>query len=193
MKVKNIVTLAVAVGLLGTSTYAEVIDFQDLEHIDYYQRFYGYQYIKSGFEIAALGSGGHFYSLGTATTGYSGSTALFNGEPGGTTQLSKIDGSTFDFISIDLAELMRPEASVTFIRDGGHSQTFTLDGITFGAETFFFDAGFRNSTAVTWRTGSSGHQFDNIVVNPIPEPSVISLMAIFCGGVVCIRRFFPSV
>jgi len=28
---------------------------------------------------------------------------------------------------------------------------------------------------------------------PIPEPGVISLMAIFCGGVVFVRRFFPTV
>lgn len=37
---------------------------------------------------------------------------------------------------------------------------------------------------------ATGFGIDNITYGAIPEPGVISLMAIFGGGVLCIRRFF---
>ena len=172
--------------IFGASSYAVIIDFQSLEAAGYPD--HGTQYIEDGYQLDCSSEWG-FWSLGTNHTSYSGSTALHVGDVVGNTQLSKVGGGTFDLISIDLAELYDLGSyDVTFVRDGGHSQTFTLDGIAFGAETFTFDSGFLGSTTVTWAQDPEYHQFDDIVI--IPEPASIGLLGLISGGIYFARRFF---
>ena len=142
------------------------------------------KYIEDGFQLDYLGDRPNdgFYSLGTLDDRYTGSTALFNNTPIDDTQFSKVGGGTFDLYSIDLAKLDGPSfGDVTFTRDGGHSQTFTSDGLSI-TETFLFDANFLGSSAVTWTQSLSAldfHQFDNINVDvsPVPIPAAAFMFA----------------
>lgn len=189
MKMKYIMMVAVA-GLISTSTYAVTIDFQSLEHIDASTVYHGpAAYTEDGYQIVNLSDPIYLGTFGTLEGRYTGSTAMFNDITGGITELSKIGGGTFDLLSIDLAELNGSSpADVTFVRDGGHTQTFSLDAIAFGAETFVFDAGFLNSTTVTWSQDANYHQFDNIVV--IPEPASLAMIGLVSGCGIFIRRRF---
>ena len=183
--------LVAGAGLISTSVYAQVIDFQSLEHIDTESVDHGSSYIEDGFRIDASGSFG-LHTYGTLNSRYTGSTAMFNDGSTLATQLARVGGGTFDLLSIDLAEFLGPsQADVTFVRDGGHAQTFTLDGIAFGAETFVFDAGFLGSTSVTWAQDSPYHQFDNIVV-AIPEPSSVALTGLGAVATVLARRRYTG-
>ncbi len=115
----------------------------------------------------------------------------FNNTVGGITQLSRVGGGSFDLFSIDLAELSGSSvANITFIRDGGYSQTFTLDGTAFTPETFLFDNGFLNTNSVTWTQDSPFHQFDNIQIDvaTVPAPAAVWLLGSGLLGLIGMRR-----
>jgi hypothetical protein len=168
--------------LLILSAYgtAETIDFQALEHADALNTSEGNSYEESGYRVEQLPpTVSTLNTFGTAEARYTGSTALFNNDDDGVTQLTRIDGEAFDLISIDLAELNgNLVASITFTTNTGHTQTFTLDGTAFNAETFSFDSGFRGITSVTWVQVAPYHQFDNSVV----QASSTAPSAIPVGG-----------
>jgi hypothetical protein len=174
--------------LIVSGAQAALMDFETLEHTDFLLGEHGFVYVEDGFQLDNL-SVFEFSSWGTLHSNYTGSTALFNASDGGDTQLTRFGGGVFDLVSIDLAEHNLPTAAnVTFLRDGGHSQTFTLDGVAFGAETFFFDNGFLGATIVTWEQEFSLHQFDNIVVNPVPIPAAVWLFGSALGLLAWMRR-----
>lgn len=128
------------------------------------------------------------WSRGITSPSYTGSTALFSNNDGGLVTLRAnmiasgiLDqitimqgfGNIFDFISIDLSELVNAASqntSITFtgkLSGGGlASSTVTLDGI-FGQETFLFGDTFRGVTSVSWIQEGDWHQFDNIVVDNV--------------------------
>lgn len=148
--------------VLGDSVQAQVIDFNSHEHIDSLTNSHGTHYYSDGYFHHAEGG---FGSYGTLSSAYSGSTAMYNIARDDVITFNHNLGRKFDLISIDLAEYNSAlPVNVTFITDGGHSQTFTTDGIAYGAETFVFDSGFKNISGVTWNHEGSFHQFDNIVV-----------------------------
>ena len=190
-----LVSFAISIPLCSQAT---VIDFEQLKHIDSIEKVHGSQYIEDGFQIdeqkSIFQSG--LASYGTLSPRYIGSTALFRGfGPSHGFKLSKVDGGTFDLLSIDLAELDIESyanfgnffsTEIKFVRDGGYSQTFVLDGKVPSAETFFFDAKFQDSSVVYWDNNYPSHQFDNITiaddVSSVPEPPMLLLLgAAFIG------------
>jgi len=185
-----------------------VIDFESLMVNDAVtiHTIFGSTYSEDGFTLT---TGGSLRFFGTLDSRFSGSTALFNGIPNGITELTQTNGNPFTLTSIDLAELNGSNvASVTFLGNlfggGTVTQTFTLDGMAFGAETFSFSNVFTNLTSLTWTQVTPFHQFDNIVVDGmvyvpvldgmvyVPEPATLTLLGIglLGGGVARFRKRF---
>jgi len=180
---------------------ATVIDFDVLSHDGvgetdggYFEGFkkIGNQYVEEGFVIQDL-EGANLGLFGTSANWYYGETVLTNFMDDGLTSLTKLDGGTFDLLSIDLTELFGNDFGwvvVEFIRDGGHSQVFSLDE-QIGAETFVFDSGFTAVTEVTWRNHYGYHSFDDIVIDnfssDVSEPGT-AMLAIGLLGLGLVRR-----
>ena len=161
---------------------AVVLDFESLEHVDALATPHGFEYAEDGFVLETFDFFG-FASFGTESPFFSGSTALFNDTPGGLTILSHAAGLPFSLSAIDLTELDTDMgASVTFVGFTALGmavfETFTLDGNAFQPETFSFSPGFSNLTAVSWTQGAPFHQFDNIVVEAVPEPASLALVGL---------------
>lgn len=118
-----------------------------------------------------------------------------------TITLLRDDGLAFDLTSIDLAREFRfntpdvgqgyPQVTFTGVTAGGSivTQTFTANQVDFAFQTFTFSSEFRNLLTVSWEQPpfTSGtptdpapglHQFDNIVLNVVPEPSSLALCGI---------------
>ena len=166
------------------------IDFESLRHDDALNTGHGDLYSEDGFTLTETGSQ-DFHTFGTLEFRFSGSTSLFSDTIGGTITMTEDDGSEFGLISINLAELNASAvANVTFTgvlpTAGTTSQTFTIDGVAFGQETFFFNPTFAALTSVSWTQASPFHQFDNIVVDDlIPEPATLSLLGL---GLLAVAR-----
>jgi len=195
MNLKIALLASIAV-LYSAPSYSLVIDFQQLERnvSGLFRVAVGTNmYFEDGFRIDYLGNRPNdgFYSLGTGDSRYTGSTALFNNTPGGDTQLSQVGGGAFDLISIELAKIDGMSFDdVTFTRDGGHSQTFSSDGISV-TEIFLFDSGFRGSSFVTWTQAAANTgfvQFDIINVSAVPVPAALWLFGSGLGLLGWVRR-----
>jgi hypothetical protein len=163
----------------ASAAHAVVIDFESLQHIDTNVQFHGFTYSEDGFTITNITGLNPLATFGTLDSRFTGSTALFNNDGDGTTQLARTDGGVFNLQSIDLAELSGSSvATVSFTGNltGGGTvmQAFNLDGVAFGAETFAF-SGFSNLVSVTWTQASPFHQFDNIDVSNVPLPAALPL------------------
>jgi hypothetical protein len=107
------------------------------------------------------------------------------------TTITPIGGGSFDFNSIDLADIWNKGHAITmdftfnYFGGGNLLQRITLDSLP-GLETFSFNQS--NLASVSWVTingtfpfdwGEWGFsQFDNVVVNstPVPEPASIILL-----------------
>ncbi|MFA6010225.1 MAG: PEP-CTERM sorting domain-containing protein [Desulfobacteraceae bacterium] len=191
---KIVFLLCLTLSTLGAvqNTHAATIDFESLAHQDDLVLDHGAVYEEDGFLIineateADSGFAPSLASFGTASSSYSGSTALFNDNWEGRTVLKTVKGGLFDLVSIYLSELY-PETDpldaspfdVSFmglLNDGSTvSQIFTLDGLA-GSELFVFDKDFSNLIAVAWLQTPDFHQFDDINVNPVPEPATLFLL-----------------
>lgn len=176
----------------GTTT---IIDFDSIA----YQGTTGLTEVASSYseDGFTLTNAGNFYMgnpTGSPFTGRdTGTKALFQRSTNTFNILTKDDGDRFSADSITLWESSQGflrNASVTFIGDfnTGPSvqQTFVTNRIWDG-EVFQFDSSFKDITALRWTMDSSGneyHQFDNITLNAVPEPSatLLSLMAIGLSG-----------
>lgn len=190
--------LGLMASLISFSSFATVIDFQQLEQNTggpFRVAVGTNTYLEDGFQIDYLGNrpSDGFYSLGTLDSRYTGSTALFNNTPDGLTELTKVGGGTFDLFSIDLANMDGALfGDVTFTTDSGYSQTFTSDGSSL-SQTFLFDAGFLGATSVSWIQTLSYlefHQFDNINidVSAVPIPAAVFMFAPALLGFFGLRR-----
>ena len=152
------------------------IDFQLLEHIDDQTSIHGTQYCEDGFTLETSPS--NLASYGVLHPHFSGSTALYCDADQGTTILTKDDRGAFALVSIDLAELNGNDvANVKFqgLTPSGDTttQTFTIDGVAFGRETFTFNSTFENVTSVSWVQVPPFHQFDNIVFGEAIPPVIL--------------------
>ncbi|TWT57416.1 PEP-CTERM motif protein [Thalassoglobus neptunius] len=197
--------------MYGSSVDADVVlDFEQLEHVDAFVDVPpGLTYSEDGYTLTTPGLGG-FASFGTLDSRFTGSTSLIINslpnpldlqDPRNSAILTRDGGGSFALRSIDLAELnFHLSTTVTFVatKSGGGTatQSFTIDGIGFAAETFFFSTEFESITSVTWRQEGNFHQFDNIVVGPagpiVPEPSTMLLFSSGLIGLAFSRRRLSS-
>jgi hypothetical protein len=186
--------------VLALNAQAEVIDFESLAHSGDESAGQGATYTEDGFLLtntATVASSGFEPSLATVGTGhdgYSGSTALFNDNWAGETVLTRTDGGWFNLYTIALSELYdsaNDPISVVFtgVSNSGATvmQTLILDG-AFGAQVFTFDTNFSNLVSVSWLQTDVFHQFDDITVAPVPEPTTILLFASGLLTVAAARR-----
>lgn len=194
--------LAIVLPTAVFSAHAAVIDFESLAH-DGFVLNVDSPYLEDGFIIqdpsVTSTDNNAFGVLGPTHPAYTGSAALFNSSLEAATMLSRQDGTAFNLFSIDLAELNGdvlnppPFLTVTFdglLASGGTvTQTFQLDGIAFGLETFAF-TGFTGLSQVSWTQGPAGlsHQFDNIVT-AIPVPAAVWLFGSGLLGLTGVARY----
>jgi hypothetical protein len=163
--------------LVVGSAQAAVIDFQSLESPTSMTAIS--TYTEDGYTFDP--NGGTFAVWGTSDGNYAGSTALIHDDDLGITTLT--GPGAFNLTSVDLSEAFAVGGvvSVTFERDGGHSQVFNLDG-TFGFETFFFDAGFNGTSSLSWSQEADFYQLDNLAVNAVPIPAAVWLFGSALGA-----------
>jgi hypothetical protein len=179
LKFKNFIISTVAILAVSTTAQAVTIDFESLQHNGVSSVNVGITYSEDDFTITkGAGESSDFATWGTNADQFTGSTAMFNNTVGGITILEQDGGGAFSVESIDLAELLGPSvAHVVFTGtlDGGLgtvAQSFTLDGIAFGAETFDFSLAFAGLVQLEWAQAFPFHQFDNIVLTGSPMPAV---------------------
>lgn len=193
MKTK-IVTILAAVMLVSSSVVNAaivVLDFESLSTPGTGYTSLGPSYTEAGFNLQAVPIGGLYY-YHSDDENFAGSTALFSMAPGAglfDTMLTQADGLIFDLVSIDLTE-WRPDVSggrVALIGTKSDNSTvttyLTLDGV-FGFERYTVE-GFTGLTALRLALESTTFQYDNIVLDVIPEPATILLLGL---GVLLLRR-----
>jgi len=199
---KTILTGCLLAGLMAgaADSHAVVLNFESLLHNDDQIADHSAVYTESGFRFVNTateeisGYAPMFSTLGSEFYGFSGSTALFNNNFMGETVLSRVDSGLFNLHSISLAELYPIEEiydTVTFTGAKANgstvSQMFTLDSL-YGAEDFSFSNEFKDLVAVSWLQSDYFHQFDNIDVAPVPEPSTLLLLGAGLIGVIAGRK-----
>jgi len=181
-----------------------VLDFESLRHEDANITRHGPVVSEYGFTITAFHPSAvpELNTAGTLHQVFPGSTALFHGISLGEVVLTPTVGGIFDsllynLLSIDLVELpglIKSEFGersldlrtfdISFFgtRQDGTTlmNTFTITNF-FTIETFIF-SGFTDIISVSWFQGGGGpenraHQFGDIMVEPIHEPSAVALRA----------------
>lgn len=192
--------------VFSLESQAVTLDFEGLAHTDEKIVDHGAVYLENGFLITNTatevesGFPPSLATFGTEAWGYAGSTALFNDNSGGETVLAMENGGLFNLVSMALAELYPvydPQEALPFevsfkgLQNDGDTvfQTFSLDGLS-GIELFLFGGDFSNLVAVSWLQTPFYHQFDEITVQPVPEPASLFLMGsgLVTGALISKRR-----
>ncbi len=151
-------------------------------------------YSEKGFTISQGGSIAQLYPINSGDYSkynppydpYNGSTSFASDVVNGNTDivLTKNGGGSFNLKSIDLDWLNGPGSgnvpvnfTGTYANGGTIQANFLLD-TSKGFETFDF-TGFEKLSSVSWKQEKSPstllgyHHFDNIVLEPVPEPVTI--------------------
>jgi hypothetical protein len=175
------------------------VNLDTLAQNDTLQHDIGRVYSAGGFTLTAshfspISNPPSFEFLGTHSPFSPGRTALYHHISLGEITLTRSDGGYFYFYSIDLAELPGGDQFGRPINSGPFGLTFygtKANGATV-SDTVIVDSfltlktytlvGFDDMAEVHWFQGgppiSPTHQFDNLVVSAIPEPSSFCLLGI---------------
>ena len=169
------------------SANAGLIDFDDLAEQagvntynigDTYQ-FEDYQ-IKGTSSWPSTNTGFHVYQ--SDSLNWTGSIGLSYFDVSGRIELTTISGGLFGIDSMDISRGdqntgLIPVSFVGNKVDGTQVfQTYNFTDTIIGkSDTFTFSEDFNNLTSLVWYQGAEWHQFDNIVINAVPEPSTILL------------------
>ena len=176
-----ILVFAVVIVASGTSAYADTITFNTFEQPGTSLVRISDPYFEGAYRIQ---NGGELYYAQQSNFSYAGSAGLHERISNGVLTLSRVDGTPFNLLSIDLSVLVPNGASppVVFVGtlSGGGTVTQTFTPTLFGFNTFTFNGSFSNLVSVSWRQGTDelhAHQFDNIVLaTATPEPSAMLLL-----------------
>ena len=156
-------------------------------------------YQELGFNFQSINAGGSVGRVGSSPRYFrpDNGTAYLQAAFTQSLMFSRLDGGTFDFISVDLAEYSTvvPDAvTVQFIGyfagGGTITTTLTTDGIIDGTgpladfQTFYFQ-GWNDLIRVEIPT--YGWSLDNVVVGGVPEPSTFALV-LLGGGLFWLAR-----
>jgi PEP-CTERM motif len=163
----------------ATFAFGDTISFNSLEQPGNTLVLVSDPYSEAGYRIS---NGGQLYYAQQSAVEYAGSAGLHERITNGLLTLTRVDGNAFTLSSIDLSILhpngASPPVVFTGTLVGGGTVTQTFTPTVFGFQTFVFNSSFTNLTSVSWRQGTdelNAHQFDNIVVSSVPEPSAMLL------------------
>ncbi len=183
---KGLFILLLFFNLVGRSN-AVLIDFDDLEvqsgvntyNIGDIYQFEDYQ-IKGSSQWPSVLSGFHVYQ--SDSLNWTGSIGLSYFDVSGRIELTTISGALFGIDSIDISRGdqntgLIPVGFVGTKVDGTKVfQTYTFSDTVIGkSDTLAFSEDFNSLISLVWYQGAEWHQFDNIVISAVAEPSTILL------------------
>jgi hypothetical protein len=187
------ISMAALAQAYAPSSSAAVLDFETLGHAGDWTADAGFVYLEKGFQLDNLTANFPFATWGSNSSFFTGSTALMNDNDAGLTRLTQAGNGAFALYSIDLAA-MYPSATedgvdVTFtgIRTDSSTVTQTFHVLDGAPQTFSFGS-FTNLAAVSWTNDAMYHQFDNINVAAVPEPSSYALFLVGLGLMALVAR-----
>ena len=189
-----LLTMVVGVTVSANDGMILTLDFEELRTDNDAVNLVGPLYSADGMTLTALpppqapGIMSDFFSVGTLSSSFTGSTSVYHHISTGETVLTQTDGGLFHLVSIDLSELPSFDQfgpidfgpfNVTFfgIRKNGKTVTATATVSSFPAVTTFTFHGFTNLASVHSFQGAGGgpglstHQFDNIAVKISGKPA----------------------
>jgi hypothetical protein len=179
---------------------AVILDFQSLEQNNNDFNYVASPYTEDGFKIVDLTYNTGFYSIGTQTQNYAGSTALTTDYFGSVTRLTQVGGGTFTLSSIGLGNtIIGGDLTISFTGLKADNTTviqdFTTDLNAINLRTFDF-SNFTDLVSVDWvevNSFANYYQFDNINVSPtvsaaVPEPFSILGTIFGAGSGVALKR-----
>lgn len=213
---KALKSLLIAGMMVASGAQAQVIDFDELAHEDFYAV---YQTILAdGFQFGSAFGNGDALGVWGRTSAYQadvGNAAVFINYGGDTVTMSQVGGGTFDFVSIDFADVYNQGTTSGFrftfnyAAGGSSSADISLDNLA-GLQTFAFNQA--GVSSVSWQNivGDGGWgQFDNVniglitafpsqtdvydvslapITAPVPEPETYALMLAGLGMVAWVAR-----
>jgi hypothetical protein len=146
-------------------------------------------YIEAGYQFVNNVTPFDFGNWQTGSANYPGSTALFNDRQTGITTLTQVGGGEFAMVSLDLMAFITNSAAqtITFTGTLPNNSTVTqsflvpASGSSITENLFVFtNPGFNDVKSVAFGAQNApDYQFDNVIVNAVPEASSTWLLLLF--------------